>query len=135
MGYNSTVLILNDRLHEIEKDPEFGYKISQLILMNSRKEYPHLKSTIPYHYGCEVAAVNHADVTSVVVTGGNFSQEIFTDYRDYDLDTQEGLTKLVKMMASKLGYRLVTDVSQKGQFERDNERFKKDPNEVLKSLK
>ena len=135
MGYNATVVILNDRLHEIEKDLEFGQKLSQLILMNDRKNYPHLKNTIPYHYGIDVAGVNHADVTSVVVTGGNCGTEIFSEYYgDYDLNTQQGLTKLVQMMASKLGCKLVADNSEEGRFNMDKERFKENPDEVLKSL-
>ena len=31
MGLNTTVVILNDYLHDIENDPEFGKKLSRAI--------------------------------------------------------------------------------------------------------
>ena len=102
MGFNSTILILNDRLHEIENDPEFGAKlaigINEFGYASERQ-----KSYITGQ--TKVLSCQHADNMAVIAVGGNCGTK---------LDTVFGLThhkeddklEIVKQMAENLGYRL-----------------------------
>lgn len=77
MGFNATVVVLLDRLSEIERDPEFGRKLADAIRYNS--SFGNAKSGDPGYrvFGSEatgqtqVIEVHHADYQSVVTVGGN----------------------------------------------------------------
>ena len=77
MGYNATVVVLLDRLDEIERDPEFGKKLSAAI--RYRAVCPKDDPTRPgYRYASaeatgqtQVIEVHHADGQMVVTVGGN----------------------------------------------------------------
>lgn len=80
MGYNSVVLVMNDYLHQIKNDARFGYKIWDAI---SSFNYP--PAYQPYISGVQVAAVHHADSTSLVATGANRSRLLgYGHWRDND---------------------------------------------------
>lgn len=71
MGFNSVLLVLNDRLHEIEHDPEFGKKVARAIRAHS---WP---GEQPYITGqTQVLSVHHADTLVVVAVGGNTGRVI-----------------------------------------------------------
>ena len=103
MGFNSTVLILNDRIHEIENDQDFGKKVAEGI-----REFGYVdKYSKTYITGqTEVLSCQHASDMAVIAVGGNCGTKI---------DTLFGLThhkeadklKIVQQMAENLGYRLV----------------------------
>lgn len=71
MGYNTTVLVLNDVLGEIEKHPaEFVSKLVAAIGERDcswRREFGVGRCA----NGIMVGSVEHADVASVLVSGGN----------------------------------------------------------------
>jgi hypothetical protein len=76
MGFNATVVVLLDRLHEIGKDPEFGRKLELAIL--AKASDPDGKH---HGYGydeatgqTQVVEVHHADHYAVVAVGGNCGQ-------------------------------------------------------------
>jgi hypothetical protein len=75
MGFNATVVVLLDRMFEIEKDPDFGKKLCDAIRFRSSfpKDVPGLT-----RYGSaeatgqtQVIEVHHADNMVVVAVGGN----------------------------------------------------------------
>lgn len=79
MGYNSTILILNDNLHEIENDPEFGKKIAQAIRAhNTGHDEPYITGQTT------VLAVEHADTMQILAVGGNCGRVI--GYSGYSSD-------------------------------------------------
>jgi hypothetical protein len=90
MGYNATVVVLLDRLDEIEKDPEFGKKLSAAIRARAsyrgwEDKYPDRAN--PYVPGqTYVADVAHADALQIVAVGGNTGRVIahcyYTDTND-----------------------------------------------------
>lgn len=82
MGYNSTILIVNDRLDEIERDPDFGKKISDAIRHFSRSD----PNRMPYVTGqTQVIDVAHADNLQIIAVGGNTGRVIrYGHYRDSD---------------------------------------------------
>ena len=99
MGFNTTVLVLNDALTEIENDPEFGKK----LVAGIRK----LGSTGGIHPGpvnvpvgnhaspVTVIETHHADWTALIAVGGNNATVFFTTYgyRHHDKEVQFRLSE------------------------------------------
>lgn len=104
MGYNATVVVMLDALHEIEKDKDFGSKLSRAITeANSRNEKRDISS------GCNANAAtvietHHADHLVPVLMGGNYGYPIKDVYMSYSEYNDE--EKLLKRLAEKLGYRV-----------------------------
>jgi len=76
MGYNSTVVILNDCIHDIENDPDFGKKLGRSIAKCFMKREP---VNISSGSSCNAATViesHHADHMVVVEVGGNTGRVI-----------------------------------------------------------
>lgn len=71
MGFNTTVVVLNDALDQIAKDPEFGKNLVDAIMRRRRDgEYV----TVPAGNHCNAAEVietHHADYDVLVRIGGN----------------------------------------------------------------
>lgn len=103
MGFNSTILILNDALDQIKDNPEqFTQAVVDLILKGEQKE------TRPVgRHGNPVTLVsqNHADATSVVTVGGNCSTVLATvPFIGHTTRIQQ--IDLIREVAKKYGYRL-----------------------------
>lgn len=78
MGFNTTVLILNDCLDEIEKDKDFGKKLVRAILQVTNR------GQIDISVGCcgnaaTVIETHHADYDLYVKIGGNRGEVISSD--------------------------------------------------------
>ena len=69
MGFNTTVVILNDRLGDIEKDEGFGKKLVQAISSLSIPEEH--RRHVPGLHGTTVLETHHMDVVVSVDVGGN----------------------------------------------------------------
>jgi hypothetical protein len=68
MGFNASLVILCDRLGEIERDPEFGKKVAAAIREHGFPE----KYRRTFITGqTQVVGVAHADTEQVIVVGGN----------------------------------------------------------------
>jgi len=71
MGYNTTVIVMNDALGQIENDPEFGKKLAAAIRANGLRNKP-VDVDAGYHgNAATVIETHHADFTAVVGVGGN----------------------------------------------------------------
>jgi hypothetical protein len=106
MGFNSTVVVMNDALGDIEKDPEFGKKLSDAILHLSVDRSPQDVSA-----GCSVNAAtvietHHADQTSLIAVGGNYGTELcgVYNYRHHEEKVQ---VMILEALADKLGYKII----------------------------
>lgn len=78
MGFNTTVLILNDCLHEIAEDKEFGKKLACAIMQITNRE------SIDVSAGCcgnaaKVIETHHADYDVYIKVGGNCGEVISPD--------------------------------------------------------
>lgn len=99
MGFNTTVVVLNDALHAIENDPEFGKKLAQAIMGFPVKQGI---SALNHINAASVIETHHADEMVLVAVGGNIGRSLGhtgTSYRDTDLG-------LIRSAARKLGYDL-----------------------------
>ena len=93
MGFNTAVMILNDRLHEIEKDPEFGDRLAGAISETYGRRGDG-------HYGgFSVLPSQHADWNQMVVIGQNQIRR-FEDIEPAEREV------LLKRLARDAGYRL-----------------------------
>lgn len=71
MGYNATVVVLLDALHDIERDPEFGKKLSAAISKVSCYSRPVDVSAMNFCNAAQVIETHHADQFVGVLVGGN----------------------------------------------------------------
>lgn len=101
MGYNSTLIVLNDALHQIKDDKEFGEKVYNAVLTVNRGK------PVDIYSGnhCNAATVietHHADSLRLIAVGGNCGQDL--GYAgSYSFKPEE----MLKILADRLGYRIV----------------------------
>jgi len=98
MGMNTTVVVLNDALHQIENDPEFGKNLAQAIRGNgygdgSVRGGNHINAA-------QVVETHHADANVVVVVGGNHGELLRGGYGHYRMSPEETAVQVLK----DLGY-------------------------------
>ncbi len=109
MGYNTTVIVLNDALHEIENDPLFGRKLGEAIARLS------LGNKVVGDHGVDISAgshVNaataieshHADYNAIVAVGGNCATVIGMTYGHHHRDEDKEV--ILRQLANELGFSL-----------------------------
>src|SRR5690348_17262635 len=102
MGYNSALMICNDAMHEIDKDPAgWWQKASRALAEVSRRgsdgTFGHGSHANYFQAICN----HHADQVSIVAIGGNQAKVLgYGSYRDSP-------EELLKALADQLGYRIV----------------------------
>ena len=107
MGYNSTIIVLNDGLGNIARDEEFGKNISDAIGSLGHGNPDGI--TVPSGNHCNPATVietHHADETVVVAVGQNCATVLANLYGTPHHKDEHKLG-IIKEMAKRLGYRLV----------------------------
>lgn len=100
MGWNTTVVVLNDALGDIEKDPAFGKNLVNAILRASSLRERVEVSAGSHANAAHVVESHHADQTAVVAVGGNLGQVVAELYRWRFENTEE----IFKELAKTLGY-------------------------------
>lgn len=101
MGWNSAILVLNDRIHEIDKDPVAWWN----------KIKPVMTSAGHGMERSDVFHVEHMDNCGVYIIGHNHASRIgFCRVEGHH--SKEGQVAALKAVAAQLGYRL-SKVSQK----------------------
>lgn len=108
MGYNSTVIVLNDALHEIRNDAEFGKKVAEAISHLSVDRKPIDIWAGSHCNAATVIETHHADGIKLIAVGGNCGQELgyVGGYRSTPED-------MLRNLADSLGYRLVKKPTKK----------------------
>jgi hypothetical protein len=82
MSWNTTVVVLNDALHDIENDPEFGKKLADAVKRAiNRKECPIRVSA--HHFSPAAMVIETHDGGSAVTVEvyGNTGRVVKTEYR------------------------------------------------------
>ena len=112
MGYQTSVMVLNDDLLEIKDDPNFGRNLCDAIV-RLRHGIPNdvsAQSADGRRIHCSAATVietHHADQTSAVIFGGNIGQSLGTiGGWNYDVSKPEDRVKILKKLADAEGYTL-----------------------------
>jgi hypothetical protein len=106
MGFNTTVIVLNDALDQIEKDPNFGKNLSRAIM-----SLPIKGGSVDVHAGnhCNAAAViesHHADYSALVLVGGNYGSVVGKSF-GWSHHEKEAQLCMLKNILDDLGYRIV----------------------------
>ena len=104
MGFNSTILILNDQLSSIERDPEGFVKemvnaISSIGCSGDKQDFHPGQST--------VMSVSHADTVTILAVGGNHSTVLGRVYNGGKHHTPEDQEFILRRLADEYGFRLV----------------------------
>jgi hypothetical protein len=109
MGFNSTLLVLNDALHLIRDDPEFGKKVYEAVL--------HLQTTrgrpvdISSGNHCNAATAiesHHADGYRMLLVGGNTAYVLgHAGHWSKDPNKVEDLKTLMNNIAEEYGLKVV----------------------------
>lgn len=104
MGFNTTVLILNDALGEIEKDKDFGQKLVEAV-HNQFSGSGRNTVSCRYSNAATVIEQHHADSTSVVAIGGDTATQLAI-VSGYNHHKDEDKLRILGQMANQLGYYL-----------------------------
>lgn len=108
MGFNSTIVVMNDALGSIEKDRDFGKKLVEGILMQYGRNNEKLTdvSAGGHVNAASVIEQHHADGTAIVAVGGNCGS-VLGHYFSYMHHEPKVQLDILKHLANKMGYRLV----------------------------
>jgi hypothetical protein len=111
MGFNSAILVLNDRLEEIRRDPEGFVKemlsnISRMSISDKMLDFYPGQST--------VMSVAHADQVTILAVGGNHATVLGRVHNGGRHHTPEDQEFLLKRLADEYGFRLVRKPKKKG---------------------
>lgn len=112
MGYNTTLIVLNDALHEIENDKDFGMKVAQA----TRKVSLGKEVDISSGYHCNAATVietHHADGIKLIAVGGNCGQDLGY-VGGYRSNPEDMLRSLADSMGFKVSKKRTTSKTSTG---------------------
>jgi hypothetical protein len=112
MGYNTAIIVLNDGLSFIEKDPEFGSKLGRAVSRLSSSRDLQDISAGPHVNAAAAISSRHADSTQLVAIGGNYGSLLGTFWNGGTHHTEEAKLDLLKKWADSLGYRVVKKASK-----------------------
>lgn len=104
MGFNSTVLILNDRLSEIRRDPERF--VEEMVQGIHRCGLPGEQMDI-YTGQSTVMSCAHADQVTILAVGGNCATVLGRVYNGGRHHAEEDQESLLRELADQHGFRLV----------------------------
>lgn len=115
MGYNTSMIVLNDALGDIAKDADFGAKVRDAVDELTLRMHVH---GIDIHSGCSVNAAtvieyHHADETAIIAVGGNCAS-VLHETNGCDHHEDEFVMRALREIAAKLGYKLVKSRKRAG---------------------
>jgi hypothetical protein len=104
VGFNTTIVICNDAMHEIAKDPHFGQKVSDAASQHISAQGPQY-----FAYSSKIVAQHHADGVSINLVGGNTGKCIGTSRRgdgSWARGNEQEIVRILREVAADYGYRL-----------------------------
>jgi len=102
MGYNTTVVIMNDALGAIGDDPDFGKNLANAVCKAvSKKDCPVRVGALGHSTAALVIETHHADVEVLVRVGGNQGNVVndTTPESPDDQDEVVGVMEVAEAMA------------------------------------
>lgn len=94
MGLNTPAIIMNDLLHEMERDPDAGRHIAYAVIDRDHFDASAL--------GVKVLPCGHSSAMQIVAVGGNTIRLIGWSNSCHDSDEE-----LLRKLADQMGYKLV----------------------------
>lgn len=118
MGYNTTVLILNDAMSVIEEDPAGWWRKVREASVEAMKGKPVTFGHKGYANHFTVITDYHADETALIAVGGNYATVLHRTYTGRGHHEQEQQLALLKAAALERGYTLVRKRRPNGKVRR-----------------
>lgn len=114
MGHNSTVVVLNDALDQIEKDADFGKNLARAIMTVNRSNGGVDVQAGNHCNAARVVESHHADYSALVLVGGNYGSEVGRTFgwSHHEKDKQ---LEMIKSILDDMGYRVVKKPTRKTQ--------------------
>jgi hypothetical protein len=106
MGFNTTVVVMNDSLDFIRRDTDFGKKLADAI-QSAAVKCPVGISALGASNAATVIETHHADGIALCAIGGNYGSRLTTLWYVGDITSDECKLKILKQFADDLGYRIV----------------------------
>lgn len=106
MGFNATIVVMVDSLHEIEVDKAFGKKVSDAILSVGCYNKPVDISCGGHCNAATVIDSHHADQTSLIAVGGNYATVLLPYAGGYAHHTPEAKEAILREFARQMGFTL-----------------------------
>lgn len=106
MGFNTTVVVLNDALDQIETDPNFGKKLVAAIRKAGCYRKPVDVSAGNHVNAASVIETHHADFDVVVAVGQNYGQ-VISKYAGPEIAASpEKTERILRDLADQFGFSL-----------------------------
>jgi len=106
MGWNTTVIVMNEALRDIESDPEFGAKLKKAVDCLFVRSGPLDVSAGGSARAAVVIETHQADTTCLLAAGGNGAARLHMSLGWNQCDPEEQM-RLLHEWADAAGYRLV----------------------------
>lgn len=106
MGYNTTVVVMNDSLHAIQDDPDFGKKLVGAIMKKTITRDPIDVSALGHCNAATVIETHHADCMVPVLVGANMGRELVDGCVGWGHDEVAQEIQMIRQLAEKHGFRL-----------------------------
>ena len=104
MGYNTVVVVMNDSLDAIAKDPEFGKNLANAVSYVGCYHKPKDVGALGHINAATVIETQHADSIQIVAIGNNYG--VLLGYgRTFPKENKDKV-QLLREIAYGLGYRL-----------------------------
>lgn len=103
MGYNTTIVVMNDAIDQIESDPNFGKNLAAAVRELSDGIRDRIDVPAGNHVNAaHVVETHHADQTAVVTVGGNLGvhQHTHRGWRHHEL---QGARAIAAQWANAIG--------------------------------
>lgn len=106
MGYNSTIIVMNDALYEIANDPKFGTRLTRAIQsLSVVKNGQGVNISAGMHCNAATAIESHhADGNAIIAVGGNCATVLGMTFGTHH--EEEDRLIILKQLAQSLGYSL-----------------------------
>jgi hypothetical protein len=112
MGWNTSMIILNDAVHAIGQDKDFGKKVHDAVLACSNSNRNIDISSGGNVNAATVIETHHADSSVLLAVGGN-NASVLCSVSDWRHGTALTQVKLLQELADRLGYRITRKRKQK----------------------
>lgn len=114
MGFNTIVLVLNDGLDSIAKDPEYGQKVAQATARVGWHDDRGVDISSGNHVNAStVVSCAHADTVQLMAVGGNHVTVLGRYHNGGRHHAREDQVALLKQLADDYGFRLVAKPAKK----------------------
>jgi len=108
MGFNTTVVVMNDALHAIAEDKNFGKTLADKVIgvgFSFKKRSDLYVPAMNHVNAAHVIETHHSDGMHAVLTGGNCGSDLgYVGGYTLDETTEDGKRNLLRQLAANLGF-------------------------------